>query len=64
MKCQSMFIALDSTVLRDTCCELGRKYSETLLLTCTVYRLKKSRVDDDDVVLKLAVVAEDNVVVT
>lgn len=33
-------------------------------LTCTVYRLKKSPADEVDVVVKLAVDAEDNAVVT
>lgn len=53
-----------------TCCEWrGERLPEQILrlLTCTVYRLKKSRVDVVDVVVKLGVVgvtAEDNVVVT
>lgn len=47
--------------------EIGKQCSEFSLLTCTVYRLKKSRVDGAGVVAKLAVVGvatEDNVVVT
>lgn len=44
--------------------EIARNCSIFYILTCTVYRLKKSPADEVDVVVKLAVDAEDNAVVT